>query len=94
MVHGMIGFNPVRAPDHYRTIWSLDSGWGTFAMTPGRLVLTVLAGELTLASIRVPAARADASPARRCTASPRHPETANRRLRRRRCSVRQKGPTK
>ena len=29
-------------------------------MAPGRLVLTVLAGELTLASIRVPAARADA----------------------------------
>ena len=58
MVHGMIGFNPVRAPDHYRTVWSLDSGWGTFAMTPGRLVLTVLAGALTLASMRVPAARA------------------------------------
>ena len=60
MARGMIGFNPVRAPDHYRTVWSLDSGWGTFAMAPGRLVLTVLAGELTLASIRVPAARADA----------------------------------
>ena len=61
MVHGMIGFDPLQAPEHgYRTIWSLDSGWGTFAMTPGRLVLTVLAGELTLASMRVPAARAGA----------------------------------
>ena len=61
MAHGMIGFDPLPAPEHgYRTIWSLDSGWGTFAMTPGRLVLTVLAGELTLASMRVPAARAGA----------------------------------
>ena len=61
MAHGMIGFDPLAAPEHgYRTIWSLDSGWGTFAMTPGRLVLTVLAGTLTLASMRVPAARAHA----------------------------------
>ena len=59
MAHGMIGFDPLQAPEHgYRTIWSLDSGWGTFAMAPGRLVLTVLAGALTLTSMRVPAARA------------------------------------
>ena len=61
MVHGMIGFDPLQAPDDgYRTIWSLDSGWGTFAMAPGRLVLTALAGALTLASMRVPSARAHA----------------------------------
>ena len=61
MARGMIGFDPLPAPeDGYRTIWSLDSGWGTFAMAPGRLVLTVLAGALTLASMRVPAARAHA----------------------------------
>ena len=59
MVHGMIGFDPLQAPEHgYRTVWSLDSGWGTFAMAPGRLVLTVLAGALTLASMRIPATRA------------------------------------
>ena len=59
MARGMIGFDPLPAPeDGYRTIWSLDSGWGTFAMAPGRLVLTVLAGALTLTSMRVPAARA------------------------------------
>ena len=56
MVHGMIGFDPLQPAAGYRTIWSLDSGWGTFAMAPDRLVLTVLAGELTLSSLRVPAA--------------------------------------
>ena len=60
MVHGMIGFDPRQPAAGYRTIWSLDSGWGTFAITPDRLVLTVLAGELTLTSIRVPAVRAGA----------------------------------
>ena len=56
MVHGMIGFDPLQPAAGYRTIWSLDSGWGTFALAPDRLVLTVLAGKLTLSSLRVPAA--------------------------------------
>ena len=46
MVRGMIGFDPLQVPEEgYRTVWSLDSGWGTFSMTPGRLTLAVLAGE-------------------------------------------------
>ena len=83
MARGMIGFDPLPAPeDGYRTIWSLDSGWGTFAMAPGRLVLTVLAGALTpwRACAFPPPARMR-SPARRCTASRRHPPAPNRRLR-------------
>ena len=60
MARGMIGFDPLPAPeDGYRTIWSLDSGWGTFAMAPGRLTLAVLAGELTLSMLRIPSSRAD-----------------------------------
>ena len=60
MVHGMVGFDPLQAPEEgYRTVWSLDSGWGTFAMAPGRLTLAVLAGELTLSMLRIPSSRAD-----------------------------------
>ena len=60
MVHGMIGFDPLQPPKGgYRTVWSLDSGWGTFAMAPDRLTLALLAGELTLSMLRVPSSRAD-----------------------------------
>ena len=55
MVHGMIGFDPLQAPEEgYRTVWSLDCGWGTFAVAPRRLTLALLAGELTLSRLRVP----------------------------------------
>ena len=60
MVHGMIGFDPLQALEEgYRTVWSLDCGWGTFAMAPDRLTLALLAGELTLGTLRVPSSRAD-----------------------------------
>jgi len=60
MVHGMIGFDPLQAPEEgYRTVWSLDCGWGTFAVAPGRLTLALLAGELTLSRLRVPSSHTD-----------------------------------
>ena len=60
MVHGMVGFDPLRTPEEgYRTVWSLDSGWGTFAMAPDRLTLALLAGALTLSTLRVPSSRAN-----------------------------------
>ena len=60
MVHGMIGFDPLPEPETgYRTIWSLDCGWGTFAMANGSMTVAVLAGELDLAMLRIPASRAN-----------------------------------
>ena len=61
MVHGIVGFEPIPPiPDIYRTIWSLDCGWGVFEMTTDGLNLSVLSGQLTLSELRVPALRAGA----------------------------------
>ncbi len=55
MTRGHIGFAPIRPNDgHFRTFWSLDSGWGTFEMTPDTFTLHQLYGELTLQSLRLP----------------------------------------
>ncbi|MCB0115259.1 MAG: hypothetical protein KDD84_14260, partial [Caldilineaceae bacterium] len=55
MTRGHIGFAPIQPKDgHFRTFWSLDSGWGLFEMTPDAYTLTVLQGKLTLHSLRLP----------------------------------------
>ncbi|GIV78953.1 MAG: hypothetical protein KatS3mg050_3347 [Litorilinea sp.] len=49
LVHGRLGFHPVQTRDgHFRSFWSLDSGWGEFEQTPGRVELRVLYGHLPL----------------------------------------------
>ena len=55
MVRGMIGFNPLQPKDGaFRCFWSLDCGWGTFAMQPGQATLQVLYGALPLSCLRLP----------------------------------------
>lgn len=57
MTRRHIGFQPIRPQNgHFRTFWSLDSGWGTFEMTPDAYTLRVDHGELTLNSLRLPVA--------------------------------------
>jgi non-lysosomal glucosylceramidase len=57
MVKGEIGFNPV-APvleqGRFRFLWSLDSGWGAFELTPESITLSVVEGVLTLRALKLP----------------------------------------
>jgi non-lysosomal glucosylceramidase len=50
MRSGHIGFTPIINQDHFRCIWSLDSGWGVFTSEAGVLSVQVLRGELRLQS--------------------------------------------
>ena len=55
MVRGTIGFNPLQPKDGaFRCFWSLDCGWGTFAMQPGQTALQALYGALPLACLQLP----------------------------------------
>lgn len=48
-VKGEIGFNPVRlVRGRFRCFWSLEGAWGEFCCEPGRAMLRVLRGHLTL----------------------------------------------
>jgi non-lysosomal glucosylceramidase len=50
-----VGFNPPRLQDGlFQTFWSLGSGWGSYRQTPSTVELTVLAGTLELACLRLP----------------------------------------
>jgi hypothetical protein len=65
MVKGEIGFDPIVVGDNdvleggyqgdgYKTIWSLDSGWGVFALKDGAATLSVLGGSLNLKKLMLP----------------------------------------
>jgi non-lysosomal glucosylceramidase len=55
MVHGMIGFDPLIPEDGtFRCFWSLDSGWGTFTVTPEQVRMDVLYGTLNLERLALP----------------------------------------
>jgi len=55
MVSRRIGFSPVRrAGEDFRCFWSLDSGWGTFAVKGRRVQLSVLYGSLALKTLDLP----------------------------------------
>ncbi len=55
MVDGMVGFNPVGGhEDVFSSFWSLASGWGTFGIAEGRVVLDVLHGLLEINSLLLP----------------------------------------
>ena len=56
MVNGLIGFNPVRTDNgNFRCFWSLDAAWGEFVMTSAGAEIHVLAGELPLRQLKLPA---------------------------------------
>lgn len=55
MVHGSVGFNPVRTvAGNFQCFWSLDSGWGEFALSPGGAEISALYGSLDLRSLDLP----------------------------------------
>jgi hypothetical protein len=60
MVRGLIGFSPVRTREgRFRCFWSLDSGWGEFALQPGRMELRVLYGSLRVRTLELPLAEGE-----------------------------------
>jgi non-lysosomal glucosylceramidase len=53
--HHLVGFNPVRMNEgHFRSFWSLDSGWGEVEITPTAVEVRVLGGRLDLQRLRLP----------------------------------------
>lgn len=55
MIRGMVGFDPLIAEaEHFQCFWSLDSGWGTFSVTPEQVALDVLYGALELSVLALP----------------------------------------
>jgi non-lysosomal glucosylceramidase len=55
MTSGYLGFSPLVGEGHFRTFWSLESGWGEFESAPQRADLRLLYGELILKRLRLPA---------------------------------------
>ncbi len=55
LVRGEIGFDPLMVEgETFCCFWSLDSGWGTVAVTPERIELAVIEGSLLLSRLRFP----------------------------------------
>jgi hypothetical protein len=50
--------------DFYRTVWSLDSGWGVFEILSGSTSVTVLHGSLEINLLTLPGADAGSSTTR------------------------------
>jgi non-lysosomal glucosylceramidase len=54
MVQGKIGFQPVQMMEgEYRTLWSLDQGWGIFEMSADSVNVKVLGGKLNLKALKL-----------------------------------------
>lgn len=49
---GMIGFNPQSTGESFRCLWSLKDAWGVVLFEKSSVILSVLRGELDLASFR------------------------------------------
>jgi uncharacterized protein (DUF608 family) len=61
LVEGRVGFKPVQlAKDHFRTFWSLGTGWGDFALFPGAAQVRLLVGHLDVQTIDLPLREGDA----------------------------------
>lgn len=55
MVNKMIGFRPIfQESECFACFWSLDSGYGTFSVAPGRAELKVLSGKLEICTVGLP----------------------------------------
>ncbi|MCU0519932.1 MAG: non-lysosomal glucosylceramidase [Anaerolineae bacterium] len=55
MVKGEVGFAPIMlGRTTFRCLWSLDSGWGVFSLSPHQAELRVIGGSLTLNALRLP----------------------------------------
>ncbi|CAM3272204.1 GH116 family glycosyl-hydrolase [Paenibacillus lupini] len=56
MVQGMIGFQPIQMMEgEYRTLWSLDQGWGIFEMSADSVSVKVIGGKLKLKMLKLAA---------------------------------------
>ncbi|OCT15328.1 hypothetical protein A8709_14650 [Paenibacillus pectinilyticus] len=54
MVDGMIGFSPVQTEEGtFRTLWSLDKGWGMYLMSMEKVQIDVLGGNLPLRILKL-----------------------------------------
>ncbi len=53
MPHHRIGFRPV-VPGDFRSLWSLDCGYGTFERKDGQATISVIEGELPVAVVDLP----------------------------------------
>ncbi|MDR6549221.1 GH116 family glycosyl-hydrolase [Paenibacillus qinlingensis] len=57
MVCKMIGFRPAQLVEgRFRTVWSLDMGWGTYEQTAEQIHIQVLGGKLELSQLKLPLA--------------------------------------
>lgn len=64
MAAGRIGFCPVRKPgERFRTLWSVDSAWGTVEMDDGELLIRIEEGTLPLRALTLPFLPEGAAPA-------------------------------
>lgn len=51
--HKCIGFQPVVETEHFKCIWSLDSGWGEYEQNKNQIWIRVWEGSLTVAVLRL-----------------------------------------
>lgn len=49
-----IGFNPIVNQENFRSLWSLDSGWGRVEITKNRIKLKILEGSVDLMELAIP----------------------------------------
>lgn len=54
MTKQSIGFNPVEGRDDFCTFWSLDTGWGEFAVRIANCELHLCYGKLSLKTLHLP----------------------------------------
>ncbi len=54
LVDGMIGFNPITKDRHFRSFWSLGTGWGEFEMDENQIELRLNQGALKLRKVHFP----------------------------------------
>jgi len=48
---GLIGFKPIGDPDNFRSLWSLDGGWGRVAFEKDRVRLTLEGGSIPVRTL-------------------------------------------
>ena len=54
MPRGIIGFNPILENGEFRSIWSVDSGYGTVKITPERTDIILTEGSIRINTLKLP----------------------------------------
>ena len=54
MPNKTIGFDPILNQPYFKTIWSLDCGWGVYEKTEAITKITIKGGHLAANKIRLP----------------------------------------